>query len=114
MTTGILDMTVIEELRSLDDGEGEILKSIVTIFEESTVELLQELSDAVQAGEASRLALAAHSLKGSASNLGAVLLSAAALELEKAGKTGELSGTEEGILKARQELSVALSCLHQV
>ncbi|MBL4636777.1 MAG: Hpt domain-containing protein [Kofleriaceae bacterium] len=106
-------MQVIEELRSLDDGEGEILKSIVTIFEESSNELLQELSDAMEAGEAGRLALAAHSLKGSASNLGAVLLSVAALELEKAGKAGELSGTEEGILKARQEFSVALSCLHQ-
>ncbi len=104
---------MIEELRSLDDGAGEILKSIVAIFETSTHELMQELHEASREGQAVRLAQAAHSLKGSAANLGAVLLSAVAHELETIGNAGELGQAEQGIVRARQELSVALSCLHQ-
>ncbi len=104
---------MIAELRSLDDGVGEILKSIVAIFETSTRELMQELHDASREGQARRLVQAAHSLKGSAANLGAVLLSAAAHELETLGNAGQLGQADQGIVKAQQELSVALSCLRQ-
>jgi HPt (histidine-containing phosphotransfer) domain-containing protein len=53
---------------------------------------IQEIHSALEAGSATRLEYAAHSLKGSAASLGAKALAAAARKLELRGRDAQLDG----------------------
>jgi HPt (histidine-containing phosphotransfer) domain-containing protein len=79
----ILDPAAIENLRSLNPGDqDEFLREIVGIFLEDTPQRLAELDQCLAQGDASRFSRAAHSIKGSSSNLGANALRDLAGQLE--------------------------------
>lgn len=90
-----IDPEAIENLRALDtDGDNAFLREIVGIFLQDTPQRLTELRTSLAAGDITRFARAAHSLKGSASNLGAVRLSAAAAKLEQLARHEGLGNVE--------------------
>ena len=74
-TAPVLDPTVIESLRALspDDG-GEFLREIIGIFLSDTPERLAELDQSLGAGDQVKFTRAAHSIKGSAANVGTAAL----------------------------------------
>lgn len=80
----ILDQTAIENLLMLGDEEGDdsFLKEVIGIFVEDTPIRLKELRDSYAANDQATFTRAAHSIKGSSSNVGAKRLCAVAQALE--------------------------------
>ena len=80
----ILDQTAIENLRMLgdEDGDDSFLKEVIGIFVEDTPVRLKELRDSHVAGDQATFTRAAHSIKGSSSNVGAKQLCQLAQALE--------------------------------
>src|SRR4051812_49063998 len=91
----VIDSHAIDNLRALDPENGEeFLREIVGIFLDDTPRRFAELEESLAAGDANRFSRAAHSIKGSASNLGASLLRAAAERLELRARQSGLVGIE--------------------
>ena len=63
--------------------------------------MLQQIRDAVETGQATKLRQAAHTLKGSSASLGAKALAAKSHELEKIGRGGSVEGA--GVLLPQLE-----------
>jgi len=86
----ILDPTVINGLRELrQPGEPDPLAEVAELFIGDTPPRLQQIETALKNRDFQNLAALAHSLKGSASNLGAKQMANLCLKLEKAAKTGD-------------------------
>lgn len=87
-TDQLIDPEAIDNLRALnpDDGDG-FLRDIVGIFLEDTPSRMQELKESLAAGDTVRFTRAAHSIKGSSSNLGATPLRGVAEKLEMESRT---------------------------
>ena len=95
----IIDPQSIENLRALNpDDNDEFLREIAGIFFEDTPLRITELEESLQAGDAVKFTRAAHSIKGSSSNLGAMALRAAAEKLEHEARTSGLDNV--GVLMA--------------
>jgi HPt (histidine-containing phosphotransfer) domain-containing protein len=89
----LIDPEAIENLRALnpDDGDG-FLRDIVGIFLEDTPARIAELKTAFASADAGKFTRAAHSIKGSSSNLGAKQLRAISEKLEHQSRSGNLAG----------------------
>lgn len=81
----LIDPAAIQNLRDL--GDEEFLQEIIGIFTEDAPRRLAELHSSYAAGDTGTFVRAAHSLKGSSSNLGAERLRALAEQLEQDAKT---------------------------
>ncbi len=91
----LIDPEAINNLRSLgSDDDDSFLREIVTLFLEDTPKRFEELQASHAAGDTIKYARAAHSVKGSASNLGAMRVRAVAEKLEYAAKQSGLAGLE--------------------
>jgi HPt (histidine-containing phosphotransfer) domain-containing protein len=83
----VLDPTTIENLRALSpDDNGEFLREITGIFLSDTPLRITEMEQSQVSGETAKFTRAAHSIKGSAANMGALALGAAAQALEAESK----------------------------
>jgi len=103
MSSSPLDAETIANIRALAGEEGEdFLREIVTIFLEDTPLRLNELDEALKAADAPKFARAAHSIKGSSSNVGAVRLRAEAEAMERKAHLG-LDGAAEAVVRLREE-----------
>ncbi len=90
-----LDPDVLAGLRDLGspgDGEPDILTELVDLFLEDAEPRLSTLREAIASGDAEGVERAAHTLKGSAGNMGARRMSMIAASLQDAGTSGDLSG----------------------
>jgi len=79
------------ELLDRVGGDEEIFREIVKTFMEEAPLQVQKLKEVLQEGEALSVERQAHLLKGAAMNMGAKVLQAVALEVEMAGRAGDLS-----------------------
>jgi HPt (histidine-containing phosphotransfer) domain-containing protein len=85
-----VDPEVLEMLASLQEpGEPDLLVELVTLFLRDTPERLKDLD--VRPLDANHVARVAHAVKGSAGNLGAMVLQECASALEKAAQHDESS-----------------------
>lgn len=75
----VLDLEIVDELRALLGGE---VDRLIAVFLEDTPRLIQALENAAVKPDYTGLREAAHSLKSSSANLGAMSLSAAAKRVE--------------------------------
>ncbi len=91
----LIDPEAIENLRQLnpDDGEG-FLRDLIAIFLEDTPLRIAELKQSLAKGDAPTFTRAAHSIKGSSSNMGAVRLRAIAEKLEHTSRSEGLTGLD--------------------
>jgi HPt (histidine-containing phosphotransfer) domain-containing protein len=81
--SAIIDPQAIANLRALNPADGDaFLREITGIFLEDTPQRIAELDQSLVAGDVSKFTRAAHSIKGSSSNLGAMSLRAVAEKLE--------------------------------
>lgn len=88
----VIDPQAIESLRALNPGDNdEFLREITGIFLEDTPHRIAELDQSLGAGDVAKFTRAAHSIKGSSANLGAMALRAAAEKLEHESRTKGLS-----------------------
>lgn len=107
---------VLDSEKLLFEVEGDIglLRQMIALFVETTPALLEQLRAAVAAHAARTARAAAHTLKGTASQLCAPAAYSAALQLELAFAMEDFSGAAERLLElefAFQRLDAALSVL---
>jgi len=103
MSAAPLDPETIASIRALAGDEGDdFLRELIGIFLEDTPLRFAEMDEALRAGDASKLARAAHSIKGSSSNVGALTLRTEAEALEQKSHHG-LEGATEAVQRLRQE-----------
>lgn len=108
----VLDRTRIEMLLELDvEGTREILSS----FKTSVDDRFEQIVLAIESQNSADLELHAHSLKGTAANLGFELLSEIAAEIEIFGKNDDFNqassrveSLNQTILQSKQELNTVL------
>ncbi|MCW0422575.1 hypothetical protein NB713_000518 [Xanthomonas sacchari] len=84
----VLEIAVLDELREVIGSAS--VAQIVELFLADAPLLIQRLEQAAATAQSDALREAAHTLKSSAANLGALALSAAALRIESGVRTGTL------------------------
>jgi two-component system sensor histidine kinase/response regulator len=72
------------------EGDRELLEELAHLFTDEWPKSAAEFEAALKPGDATVLERLAHGLKGAAANVGAVRLSAAASEMEKLARAGNL------------------------
>jgi len=115
--TVVIDAQSIENLRALNpDDNDEFLREIAGIFCEDTPHRIAELEESLAAGDLTKFTRAAHSIKGSSSNLGAMALRYSAEQLELharaqglANVTALLAGVKAEFDRAQVALAALLS-----
>src|SRR5438552_2293909 len=81
--TPVIDLQAIENLRALNPDDGdEFLREIIAIYLEDTPLRIAELEQCLAAGDTPKFTRAAHSVKGSSANLGALTVRGAAEKIE--------------------------------
>lgn len=78
------------ELRALGDGDPEYLAEILGEFVQDAIRLTEAIRKALTQGDAAALAEAAHCLKGSSGNIGALALAGICDKLQSTGEGGDL------------------------
>jgi HPt (histidine-containing phosphotransfer) domain-containing protein len=79
----LIDQQAIENLRALNpDDNDEFVREIVGIYLEDTPARIAEMEQSLAASDTPKFTRAAHSVKGSSSNLGAASVRALAEKLE--------------------------------
>lgn len=90
-----LDKTVINNIRAMQsDANPDLLKKVINIYLDEFEKLFEALKQAVASGDANALRAAAHSLKSSSANIGAVKMSTLCRDLEDMGRTNSLETAE--------------------
>jgi histidine phosphotransfer protein HptB len=85
--TPAIDPAAVSNLMDLNPGDnGEFLREIVSIYLEDTPKRIAELKSSLASGDASTFTRAAHTIKGSSSNVGAVALKGVAERMEMLSK----------------------------
>jgi HPt (histidine-containing phosphotransfer) domain-containing protein len=107
-----IDPRALENLRDVLDGDPELLNELIDLFLVDAPALMQSLNDAVERQDAESLTQTAHSLKGSASNLGARGMAAVCAHLERRGRAGSLRGAESACRTLRKEFEVVRDALY--
>jgi CheY-like chemotaxis protein len=96
----VLDAEVIESLRELRSGPDDpIMEELVGLFFSDAPVQIEAIQAAVAAADAPALARAAHALKSSSGNLGAMELHALLADLEVAARGGDLSNAGESVAR---------------
>ena len=101
----LLDPSLLQGLKAMEeDDDDQFVKEVVELFLEDGPLRLVALRAALDEGVGESLARAAHTLKGTAANLGAVSLQSQCDELERACNTEGLSPIAAGEMIGRIEL----------
>lgn len=83
----VLDAAVLDTLRQLTmPGEPDVLGEVLTVFLQETPSRMERLRNAWAAGDIEQMQRAAHSLKGSAGNIGARAMFAVCKTLNESGE----------------------------
>ncbi len=91
----VLNPNTVQALRDLaEPGEPDVFEEFATLFLTDAPERLREIEEAGKSREPSRLRTAAHTLKGSCSNMGAEQLASLCLEIEALAKAGDWAKLE--------------------
>ena len=116
MTTNpTLNPDAIQALRDLSpEGDGEFLRELIAIYLADTPRQLGQLTEALARQDAGQVLRAAHSIKGSSANLGALALRAAAEKLEHHSRTKGLGGVATMIAEVRNEFARAQTELAKI
>jgi HPt (histidine-containing phosphotransfer) domain-containing protein len=84
-------------LNEITGGDTEFIAELLSEFLTSAPELIGQIANAVERGDAHTLAHAAHTLKGSARSIGADSFAEYALVLEQMGKSAQLEGAPDAL-----------------
>ena len=89
---------------ALAEGDRAFLGKLVGLLCDQAPKLLAAMLSAAAAADGRGLERAAHKLKGSAVNFGAAAVAAAAERLERMGRAGDFTGTEEALCGLGQDV----------
>lgn len=109
----VLDMSVIDSLRELGgESDPDLLAELIDLFLADAPGHLDAIEAALASGDAGSLEHAAHSLKSSCANIGAVTLSSLCLDLEVMGREQRVDGRPELVSEVRELFSSVRSALN--
>lgn len=92
MSGPVLDPAVIDNLRQLTPaGEPDVLAEVLELFLQDVPRRIATIRGASAVGDAAELYKTAHSLKGSAGNIGAQALFEVCRQLDDKGRAGDLT-----------------------
>jgi len=104
----VIDPSSIQTLRDLSPGDNDVfLREMVGLFLEDTPLRIAELETGLKSADGATFTRAAHSIKGSAGNLGARQLAAVAARVEDDARTKPLAQLGPSIEDIRAEFSRA-------
>jgi CheY-like chemotaxis protein len=107
-----VDPAVLTDLLQLDDT-GELLTTLITLFQDETPKLLAVMQAAFRRSDAVALAEAAHTLKGSSGNLGATHMQQLCGELQTPGRANELTTAGDRLARLGAEFALVRAALLQ-
>ena len=91
----VLDMSVVDSLRALDEvGGASLFEELVELFIQDAAQQVRSLEQALGDGDARAIERSAHTLKSSSASLGATRMSELCFELERLGRAGRLDGAQ--------------------
>ncbi|HWA86027.1 MAG TPA: Hpt domain-containing protein [Opitutus sp.] len=104
----VIDPQTIENLRKLNPGDNdEFLREIIAIYLEDTPRRLVELEQGLRTADRPTFTRAAHSIKGSSANVGAMAVRAVAESLERRSANEDLAGLTGLITELKAEFERA-------
>lgn len=113
--TPVIDLQSIENLRELNPGDNdEFLREIIGIYLEDTPNRLRELAQSLATGDAPTFTRAAHSVKGSSANVGAMGVRAVAEQLEHQAQRQGLAQVAALLQELQAEFARAEAELHRM
>jgi signal transduction histidine kinase/DNA-binding response OmpR family regulator len=92
-----------EELLAQCDGDEELMRELVSIFHDSTPQIVQAIGEAVEKHDGAALAAHAHKLLSSLGAFGAGPARTLALRLEKHGQENAFGGAKERFMELERE-----------
>jgi len=110
MSMPVLDLDLLEELRSILDDAG--VREIVDLYLAEAPRSIASLEEALGAGDTAGVRSAAHRLKGAASGVGALEVTAIARAFEQATDAGQQASIDvAGLHAAAARAAAALRAL---
>jgi CheY-like chemotaxis protein/HPt (histidine-containing phosphotransfer) domain-containing protein len=112
----VLDPTALEDLLSMLGGEFTYLVELIDSFLEDAPQLLAELTEFAEGGDAAGVRRVAHSLKSNGADFGATTFSNLCRELEMMGKEGAIEGAADLVAHIAAEygkVEVALAAVRR-
>lgn len=111
----VLDMAVVEELLALsDDGDPELLLDLIRLFLEDGPAKVEAVTQGLATKDFEMMERAAHSLKGSAGNLGARLLQHTCERLMLASRQHQFDETKKLASQITADFAAARSALNSL
>ncbi len=99
-----IDIKALDTIASLQsDTSDALLKKIITLYLDSSLNLMKSIREAAERNDADALNHAAHTLKSSSAYLGAMTLSSMSKELEIKGRDKTLDGVTAGLATLEHE-----------
>lgn len=93
-----------EDLLERLGGEEALIPRFISLFRNGMLKNLQELEQAIIAGDSDAVRVAAHTIKGSCGNIGAMHMRETASTLEAAAKTGDIGDAPTGLTRLKEQL----------
>jgi len=110
-----IDMQAIDGLRELSpDAGADFLRELIEIYLQDTPQRMAEMEDALAKKDIPGFTRAAHTIKGSSSNFGAVKLTKLAHALEMQGKSGNVSDSPASCVSLREEFAAVSQVLARI
>lgn len=113
MTTD-LPIIDISEALSRSMGDTDFLRMMLDEFKRMIPDFMHRIEQSIQLNDMHTLAKDAHQFKGTAANLGAKAIAAAALELEKIGKNDDPEPSRSAFAKLQDAVRIFTRHLAQI
>ena len=108
-----IDMQAIDGLRELSP-DADFLRELIEIYLQDTPQRIAELQDALNKKDVPVFTRAAHTIKGSSSNFGAIKLTKLAHDLEMQGKSDNLSEAPASLANLNSEFALVAETLSKI
>lgn len=95
-------------------GDSDLIKTMLNMFHEDYPKRVNDLKSALDEGNATHVQRVAHTIKGCAGNLGGMQASAAALEVELLGRSGDLSQGRAAVTKLEESIDELFAALESL
>jgi len=102
-----MDFSRLEEFREFDDEEQTMTREVVTLFLNDLPARLQTIEAALAGGRMEAVSTAAHALKGSAGNIGALALQSCCAALEAAAQAQQMPADAVAVMARLHTLADA-------
>ncbi len=110
----VLDVVVLENIRRMErNGSSGLMARLIDLYQRNTATLLEQLRGAADAGEREGLRTAAHTLKSSSANMGAMRMQGLCKELEMMARAGPVPDARAYVAAIEQEFAMVRTALQE-